>query len=193
MKSLPRLVAAAALAASAAAMPADACRVFLDHDLDGDLTTFRNVVEGSPTAPITITVVLGPEDAGREDLPFALSWDCHHEGWNGVAHGDVAWVVPMPASPPFTDPAMNACTGFGCDCVATRVLDSPVEGPWTEGSYAFAVVPFSRDAAYDQVTFQVDCGQCSYLPGDEAATRMTFTTLIGVEPAGWGRAKAAYR
>lgn len=192
MNPLPQLLAAA-LFVGFCASPARAYRVFLDHDQDGDLSTFDNIVEGALSAPITITVVLGTEDATREDVGFTVSWDCHHVDFWGVPHGDITWELPIPPQPPFTDPHMDACTGFGCACVAERVFSSPLGTPRTPGSYRFAVLGFSRFADYNCVQFAVSCSDCSYLPGDEAKTVMSFTTLIGVEPESWGRTKAAYR
>jgi len=194
MRKTSRIVAAAVLAVGlAAAAPARAFRVFLDHDQDDDLATFDNLVEGLASAPITVTVVLGPEDENLDYLPFSVSWDCHHVLFEGIPHGDIDWPASLPVSPPFTDPMMTACTGLGCGCLASRFFDSPVGTPRTPGSYRFAVLGFSRDPSYDSVRFQVECSQCSYLPGDEGATAMTFTTLIAADPTTWGRAKASYR
>ncbi len=189
-----RPCAAAALVVIAlAASPAPAYRVYLDHDTDADPATFENVVEGLASAPVTIAVVLGPEDADLDFATFAIAWTCDQAGPFGVPHGDIEWPPAPVPSPPFTDPVQIACTGLGCGCVAYRLFESPVGEPRAPGTYRFAILDFSRDAAFDEVRFEVDCWECAYVPGDEALRTMTFWSPIPVGPAGWGRTKAAYR
>lgn len=193
MGRLRRIVAAAAAATLAPATPAVAYRVYLDHDADADLGTFDNVVEGLDDAPVTVTILLGPEDADLDHVAFALAWNCHEIGFEGVPHGDIEWPSVIPPSPPFTDPSQYTCTGFGCGCVAFRGFESPVGTPRAPGAYRFAVLGFTRDPAHDWVRFEVDCWECAYVPGDEELRSMTFTSMIPVDAATWGRTKADYR
>jgi hypothetical protein len=184
--------------------PASAFRVFLDHDTDGDLTTFRNLVEGPLAAPITIVVVFGPEDVGATDIYFGLEWDCtlRDDGIMACPHGDVQWVEPLPALPPFTSPAMMACTGFGCDCQAARMAESALSSVPVGEHRAFAILDFTREGCdpsnpgtmeYEEVEFRVMCSQCTYQPGDEPQTRMLLRIdPIAVETTTWGRVKARY-
>lgn len=188
-----RSCAAVVLSVTALASPAPAYRVYLDHDTDGDLATLDNVVEGLDVAPITLAVILDPGDADLDLVTFAISWDCHQDGFFGVPHGDIEWPPAPVPSPPFIEPVQIACTGFGCGCVASRLFESPVGEPRDPGTYRFAILDFSRDAGYDAVRFELDCWECAYVPGDEERRTMTFCSPIPVGASSWGRTKAGYR
>jgi len=207
---LPRLLAAAVpLVLLLAAPPAAAFRVFLDADVDGDLTTFRNEVDGPVETPVTIVVSLDEGDAGLSYISFGLDWDCTPENatcFIAMPHGSVDWPV-LEDSYPFSTIGIIACTGLICECQAARGIDAVLDGT-PVGNFALGTMMFSRlgkgnycdPLLYPDVEFRVDCWDCDYAPGDEAFTTMRLlgsspATSAGTDPVNltWGRSKAAYR
>jgi hypothetical protein len=117
-------------------------------------------------------------------------------------HGDVEWVEPLPALPPFTNPVVIACTGIGCDCQAARQAEADLAYVPVGEYREFATLAFSREGCdpsnpgtmeYEEVEFRLVCPQCAYLPGDDPQTRMTLRIdSIAVQDMSWGRVKARY-
>jgi hypothetical protein len=200
---------AAAVAAGFHAAPTAAYRVYLDHDTDGDLTTFVNEVVGPLSAPITYVVEFDSLDAGVPTVAFLLSWDCESTGCEfGTRHGSIIddWELPK-TSGPFTFITEATCLGLICECRAQRTYTAYVQpSPPPIGYHAFGTQELSRigddssceDMVYAEVEFRIDCPQCNYGPGDEARTRVRIRTAdtavsSGVTPDHWGRIKATYR
>jgi hypothetical protein len=207
--TLRRPVWAALSLALLAASPAQAVRVFLDADVDGDPATFRNEVDGPLETMVDVVVALDEGDAGLAVLPFLLEWDCTPGSATcllGMPHGDIGWSA-LDDAYPFSSIGMSACTGFGCGCSAARYFEATVDATPT-GFFVLGTLPFTRlgvgadcdDLVYPDVEFRVVCGECDYAPGDEAFTtmRLTGTSDATVTPEGstsssWGSTKATYR
>jgi hypothetical protein len=194
-----RLVGGSAVVAAAlllATTPIPAYRVLLDHDVDDDLTTFKNDVFEALQVPITLVVALSPEDTAGTWVHFSIAWDCTDVPFDlSIPHGAIHW-EKLPDVFPFTNINMAACTGIGCECMATRVFEAQVTAT-APGVYALGVVPFERFAQDPVVTFELSCGPCSYLPEDEGRTQMVFwDDVVGVQgevaSRSWGRVKAKY-
>lgn len=179
-----------------------AYRVFLDYDDDDDLWTFRNLVEGPVTVPITLVVAIDSTDAGLTDVHFLVEWDCVDSAqcYFGEPHGDILW-SDLSDTFPFSAIDMFACTGLTCECTGTRhftaVVDTAAEGHWALGT-----LPFTRTGlgagceplVYGEVEFRVQCSSCSYEPEDDPLTRMLLREgAIPARAATWGRMKALYR
>ncbi|MBZ0270159.1 hypothetical protein K8I85_18555 [bacterium] len=207
--SVTRLGAALLVALVSAAPPASAFRVFLDADVDGDPTTFRNEVDGPLETPVTIVVSLDEGDAELPHLSFGLAWDCTPENatcFIAMPHGSVDWPV-LEDSYPFSSIGIVACTGLTCECQAYRgidaVLDDTPPGNFPLGTLLFSRLGKGNDCdplLYPDVEFRVECWDCDYAPGDEAFTTMRLlgsspATAVATGPveATWGRSKAAYR
>jgi hypothetical protein len=205
-----RLLAAIVIAACHVA-PASAYRVYLDHDTDGDLTTFVNEVAGPVSAPITYVVEFDSldVDAGVPTVAFHLSWDCESSGCEfGTRHGSILddWQLPETGGP-FMFISEGTCLDLTCECRARRTYSAYVLPPPPPiGHHAFGTQELSRigddsscgEMIHDVVEFRLDCPQCNYRPGDEARTRMLIRTMDtavndGVAADRWGRIKAAYR
>ena len=187
------------------AVPASAYRVFLDHDTDGDLTTFSNSVESELSAPITYVVVFDSTDVDVTEVSFWLSWGCAEAGSIVIAQGSILDDCALMDMPPFHDIGESVCTAYDCGCVAGRDFWASVSAPPPIGYYAFGTQELSRlgnDAqgnpfVHNGVVFEVCCSQCDYETGDEAYTTMTFGTPTSVSEATevrpWGSTKALYR
>jgi len=181
--------------------PASAYRVFLDHDTDGDLTTFRNEVVGPTSAPVTIVVETDPADAGAL-IHFTIAWDCGPGVDCVTSHGKILHdELNPPDAFPFSGTEVLICLSLDCGCIATRYYSTVLDDQTPAGSYALFVVPFTREGndalclpmTYSLNRFQVFCPTCNYAAGDEPKTEMVIREApVGAEADSWGHVKARY-
>ena len=177
--------------------------VFLDHNTDGDITTFENLVVGPVSAPIDIVVQLDPSEP---IIHATITWEMGEANPKGGACADffgsvdyVPW-EPLPNSFPFMNVVAFTCVCITapCICDATVTIEAYVIGLTEPGLYRLATLDFSR------VGMNQDCGSTTW-------STATFTTgsaepqgtlVITAAPTGtgddaenrsWGGVKALYR
>lgn len=185
--------------------PAQAYRVFLDHNTDGDLNTFINVVEVLEVAPITIIIELDASDQGLSDVYFVVEWDCVDDpgGCNGVirrGHVDAVPGLP-PTAYPFSNIDELFCLGQGCICSGERTFVGDVDPNAQPGFWAFGTKPFSRlgwngpeceDVPSQAVEFRVVCPDCNYETGDDPRRRIQMFMEVDLKRDSWSQTKALY-
>ncbi|NNE43073.1 MAG: hypothetical protein HKN12_02595 [Gemmatimonadetes bacterium] len=184
--------------------PSHAYNIYLDHNTDGILQTFNNVVEGPVTAPIDIVVEFSGPEIGITFFQTVISWG-YGGGGGGVGCYDVFGSVdyiyqqPLPDTGPFTSiiPFTCLCRGTPrCFCDAQLWIQADVNLT-APGLYRLATLDFSR------VGFAADCSYPVYPEATFSAGPWPFSVMEFRDPAitvgqgvvthAWGRIKATYR
>lgn len=196
----------------AAAAPAGAFDIFLDHNTDNDPTTFVNLVEGPVSAPVDLIVTFDVADLGVTSLSAVVQWGYGPPDPGGSqgcfdAIGSIVYVpwTPLPDQGPFTNVVPFTCVcRFRCQCDAEMFIQADVTGLTQPGSFVLATLDFSRvgssiancglPTTWAQSDFEVFCQfpVCAS-PGDPR-TKMTITDgSTAVESSSWGKVKALYQ
>jgi hypothetical protein len=200
MNALPRpaWVLSAAVLAIFAAEHASAYDLYLDHNTDGHVDTFENLVEGPVEVPIDIVVLVQPGDTR---IDFAtIQWEfggTDPDGYCSDIFGSVFYdpYTYLPDTGPFTNIYVYTCVcRFRCWCDSFMNVDADIAPGTAPGLYRLATLPFSRRGS------TIDCGS-------EVWPSATFTTgsdgpfarLVireapnSVDGFSWGRVKTLYR
>lgn len=200
MSTLRRLASSlgAAVLVIFSAGHAGAYDLYLDHNTDGYVDTFENLVEGQVDASIDIVVLVQPGDT---QIDFAtIQWEyggTDPDGYCSDIYGSVLYnpYMYLPDTGPFTNIYVYTCVcRFRCWCDSFMNIDADIAPGTPPGLYRLATLTFSRRGS------TIDCGSevwpsanfttGSYGPYARLVIREGPSSVDGLS---WGRVKTLYR
>jgi len=203
MKSLPGCAIATLILFLSAPGEVRSYEVFLDHNTDGDINTFENLVVGPESAPIDIVLQIDP---GETIVNAWIAWEFGETNPDGLACADIFGSVeyvpyaPLPDAFPFTNVVAYTCVCVAapCPCDAQVVIEAQVAGLTEPGLYRLATLDFSRvgytqdctTTVWPSATFQTGSPQPQ---GTLVISDGTTAVGDGLDSRSWGHVKTSYR
>ncbi len=199
IRVFPLMIALILSAASARAVD-----IYLDFDLDQNITTFENHVVGPVAAPIDLLISVAEGDT-LSSLTAHLTWEfasgSTFECFDLI--GNVNWAnANLPDSGPFRNIQARTCDCVArCICLSVVEITADVDESITPGTYRFANLLFTREGmsaescdsyVWPRSEFSAFCVGCESAT-DPRSVMVIEESVSDISRVTWGRIKATYR